>query len=219
MKMTLIPALAATMIAFGWPASGSADPRTVDGQPASAHAGRHLMHASSHGYGTGSASGASPMAGERMGGGGRMHSGMHGGGMMSERGWLQGLGLSETQRDKVFEIMHAQAPKIREQGKAVRAARAELAVLSTASSLEAAQLKAASERLARAVADMSESRVKTRNQIFQLLTPEQRKQVEARLAHRQQHGAHGSGMRHDGHPRSPGQQPGQTPGAPGMQRS
>jgi len=219
MKMTLIPALAATMIAFGWPASGSADPRTVDGQPASAHAGRHLMHANRHGYGTGSASGASPMAGERMGGGGRMHSGMHGGGMMSERGWLQGLGLSETQRDKVFEIMHAQAPRMREQGKAMRAARAELAALSTAPSLDTAQLKAASDRLARAVADMSESRVRTRNQIFQLLTPEQRKQVETRAAHRQHHGAHGGGMRHDGHPRGPSQQPGQAPAVPGMQRS
>ena len=215
MKKTLIPALAASMIAFGWPASGSADPRAGEGQPPSVHQpGRALLHASSHGHGAASTGSPSPTAGERTHGGG-----MHGGGMMSERGWLQGLGLSEAQRDKVFEIMHAQAPGMREQGKAMRAARAELAALSTAASLYTAQLKAASDRLARAVADMSESRVRTRNQIFQLLTPEQRKQVETRAAHRQHHGAHGGGMRHDGHPRGPSQQPGQAPAVPGMQRS
>jgi Spy/CpxP family protein refolding chaperone len=124
--------------------------------------------------------------------------------MMAARAWLRGLDLSEAQRDKVFAIMHAQAPKMREQSKLVRAARMELGGLATAATLDPAQLKAASDKLARAIADMSESRVSTRNQIFQLLTPEQKQQVLARLAERSGRGGEGRGTGHGGH--RPGQQ-------------
>jgi Spy/CpxP family protein refolding chaperone len=138
---------------------------------------------------------------------------------LSLQAWLHGLGLTDAQRDKVFEIVHAQAPGLRQQAKAVRAARGELGALSTAATLDSAQLKAASDKLARALADMSESRVRTRNQIFQVLTPEQQKQVEAKLAqYDRKHGGHEGHMRpggHHGHGHGmrPGHGPGRAPGA------
>ncbi len=209
MKKHLFPALVASLIVFGLPASGSAQTRAAVPQLAQAHS-HPVSNAAPEGAGPGA--GAGPMSGMRMHGGAAM---------MGERGWLHGLGLSEAQNDQVFEIMHAQAPKMRAQSKAVRAARAELDALSTAPNLDAAQLRAASDKLARALADMSESRVRTRQQIFQVLTPEQRQVVAARIAERHQQGGPAGGMRHDGRSRGPGQpgQPGAAPVAPTPQRS
>jgi len=178
MRKTLIPSLAASLFALVLPLGAHADTPSSPRHEAGRSHGHHA-HASHHGMG-----GQAGMM--RMGG---REQGTH---AMSPRGWLQGVDLTEAQRDKVFEIMHAQAPRMREQAKLVRTARAELGGLATAPSLDPAQLKSASDKLARALADMSAARVSTRNQIFQLLTPEQKQKLQAGLA---QHGDRKGGER------------------------
>jgi Spy/CpxP family protein refolding chaperone len=148
----------------------------------------------------------------------RMGGREQGASAMSPGAWLRGLDLTETQRDKVFEIMHAQAPRMREQAKLVRTARTELGGLATAPSLDPAQLKAASDKLARALADMSAARVGTRNQIFQLLTPEQKQKLQAGLAQYGDRKGGGHGMGPDGHRKGGGHgmgPDGHRPGHPG----
>lgn len=78
-----------------------------------------------------------------------------GGGMMPLH--LRGLNLSEPQRDKIFEIMHAQAPAMRDKAKAWRNAEDELR--------------------APAMAEMTLTRAKAERQLFEVLTREQRKQL------------------------------------------
>lgn len=116
--------------------------------------------------------------------------GRHGGAMMS-KGLLRGLNLSEAQRDRVFSIMHAQAPVVREHAKQVREARQALQTLALAGELDESRLRAAADRASKAMADMAVLRTRTHHEVFKVLTPEQQSQLRARLAERQQHG-HGS---------------------------
>jgi protein CpxP len=202
MRKTLIPTLVASLFALTLPMGGQAETSSVSGPLAQA--------SDSRGHHEGRRAHAHDTHKDMRGQGGMMRMSHHAGkaGTMSPRAWLRGLDLSEAQRDKVFAIMHAEAPKMREQAKLIRAARTELNGHATAAVLDPAQLKAASDKLARAMADMSASRVGTRNQIFQLLTPEQRQQVQARLAKAQGRGGdggHGMGSgSHGGHGMGPG---------------
>ncbi len=199
MRNTLIPALAASLLALTLPMGSQAEPASgpaPHAQAGQSH-GRHDSHSESRGHASRHSHASHHGAREQVGMMGMSHRDGKPGGM-SPRGWLQGLDLSEAQRDKVFEIMHAQAPRMREQAKLVRTARAELGGLTTAPALDPAQLKAASDKLARALADMSASRVSTRNQIFQLLTPEQKQQLQARLTERGGRGGMGPGNHRPG---------------------
>ena len=105
--------------------------------------------------------------------------GMGGGEMMPPH--LRGMNLSEAQRDKVFEIMHAQAPAMREKAKALRTAEDNLRALAASPDFSEAKARALADESAKAMADMTLARVKTERQVFDLLTPEQRKEAaEAR---------------------------------------
>lgn len=119
---------------------------------------------------------------------------MHGGGMMPMRG-LHRLNLSEAQDDKIFEIMHAQAPKMREQMKSLRKSEDELRALKAAPDFSEAKAKQLVDRIAGQRAEMEMARLQTERQIMGLLTPEQQKQ----LADMQQRGP---GKRDDRGPRS-----------------
>lgn len=101
---------------------------------------------------------------------------MHGGGMMAMRG-LHRLNLSEAQDDKIFEIMHAQAPKMREQMKSLRKSEDELRALKAAPDFSEAKAKQVVDRIASQRADMEMARLQTERQIMGLLTPEQQKQL------------------------------------------
>lgn len=141
------------------------------------------------------------------------HGGMHAHGhghRMGEGGatgfsrMLQGLGLDEAQRDRIFGIQHAAAPALREKGKAVRAAHQALASVAMAADYDATRAKAAAEQLARATADLAELRARTHNEVFRVLTPEQQKQLQERRArmqmlgasHEHRHGPHHGQARH-----------------------
>lgn len=110
--------------------------------------------------------------------GGPMMSGEPGGhgghGMMP---FLHELDLSEAQQDKIFDIMHALEPQMREKAKAAHKARHELHEMSLSDKFDEARARALADTAARAEADMSLLRARSMQQVLALLTPEQRKQA------------------------------------------
>ena len=126
-------------------------------------------------------------AGPREAGGGGHCSGMEGRGPMGKRGgerggemrphYLRALNLTEAQRDKVFEVMHAQAPVMREKAKAHFAAEEGLRQLAATPDYSEAKARVLADGLGKSVAEMALARAKSDRQIFDILTPEQRKQL------------------------------------------
>ena len=110
---------------------------------------------------------------------------MDGRGSMGKRGgergdemrphYLRGLNLTEAQRENFFEVMHAQAPLMREKVKAQLAAEDDLRQL--AATPDYSEAKVLADGLGKSVAEMALVRVKSDRQIFDILTPEQRKQL------------------------------------------
>ncbi|MBS1145257.1 MAG: putative lipoprotein signal peptide [Proteobacteria bacterium] len=107
---------------------------------------------------------------------------MMGGNMMPPH--LHGLNLTEVQQDKVFEIMHAQAPVMREKAKALRKAEADLQALTAAPDYSEAKARGLADAAAKAMSDMTLARAQADRQVFDVLTPEQRKQLAERKAER-----------------------------------
>jgi protein CpxP len=112
---------------------------------------------------------------------GRGHHGMHGGdmghpGRMGPH-YLRGLNLTEAQRDKVFEIQHAQAPVMRDMAKAHQKAEDELRKLAAGPDFSEAKAKSLSDAVGKSVGEMAMARVRTDRLIFEVLTPEQRQQA------------------------------------------
>ncbi|SDD18658.1 protein refolding chaperone Spy/CpxP family [Massilia sp. PDC64] len=100
---------------------------------------------------------------------------------------LHRLKLTEAQQDKVFAIMHAQAPQRRDYDKAIRKAHEALRELGRADRFDDAKANALSRDLGQAVAAQALLQARTEAQIQAVLTPEQREQLR-------QHGRRG----HDG---------------------
>lgn len=109
------------------------------------------------------------------------HHGMHGGemGRSGHMGahYLRGLNLTEGQRDKVFEIQHAQAPVMRDKAKALRKAEDDLRKLTSAAEYNEAGVRAQADAVGKAVFEMTLARAHGERQIFDVLTPEQRQQA------------------------------------------
>src|SRR5690606_8151867 len=87
------------------------------------------------------------------------------------------LNLSDDQKDQIFELRHAQAPVLRTLHKDLKAARAELRELSLADSFDETKAKAASEKLAKAQADIAFQQAKHHAELRSILTAEQRKSL------------------------------------------
>jgi protein CpxP len=104
--------------------------------------------------------------------------------------YLAGLTLSEEQQDKVFGILHAAAPAIREQAKALRKARAALEDLTATAQYEETRAKALAEASAKADSQLALLRARAQRDIYLLLTPVQRAQISDR---RGEWGDHGPG--------------------------
>jgi protein CpxP len=104
-------------------------------------------------------------------------------GPMSHRGegrrpmQLHGLHLDEAQQDKVFAIVHAQEPRMREQEKAARRAHEALRAMATSGQFDDARASALAQAGAQAMAAMALQQARTDAQITALLTPEQRRQA------------------------------------------
>lgn len=99
-------------------------------------------------------------------------------GMGGEPPFLRGLDLSETQQDKVFAILHAQEPYLRDQGKAVTRAHAALRDLAHAIRYDDAKAAALAQAGAQAMANIMLQHVRTEQKLLALLTAEQRKQLD-----------------------------------------
>jgi periplasmic protein CpxP/Spy len=104
--------------------------------------------------------------------------------------FLAGLHLTEEQQDKVFAIVHAAAPALREQEKALRKAREDL---NESSQYDESRVKGLADTAAKADSQLIVLRARTEHEIRALLTPEQLKELQE---HRREHGPRD----HDGPP-------------------
>jgi len=112
---------------------------------------------------------------------GPRHMGSQGPGMHGGEGhehFLRGLDLTEAQRDKIFELRHAQEPVLREKGKAAAKAHEEFHRLMSAENYDAAKVKAAADAHAKAMSEMMVQKAQLHAQIRALLTPEQKKRFD-----------------------------------------
>ena len=90
---------------------------------------------------------------------------------------LRGVALDEAQQDKVFAIVHALEPQMREQEKALRHAHEALRAMATSGQFDYAKATALAQAGARAMAAMDLQQARTDAQINAQLTPEQRRQA------------------------------------------
>ncbi len=116
--------------------------------------------------------------GQRCEAGMMKHDGGHRGGHMM--GMMRGLDLSEAQRDQIFELQHALAPKMRDEMKIVRATREQLREMGMSDSYDEAKVKELTEASAAAKARMAQMRLRNQHDMHQVLTAEQREQVKQR---------------------------------------
>lgn len=106
----------------------------------------------------------------------------HGAGHEPMPPFLHGLNLSEAQQDKVFELMHQQAPLLRNKGKASHKAMDELRQLALTEQYDEPRAKTLARTAAETQSEMALLRVQNDQKIYALLTPEQRKKLAAQIA-------------------------------------
>ena len=91
---------------------------------------------------------------------------------------LRELNLSDAQHDKIFKIMHDLAPALREKAKEASKAHYELQTLVFSDKYDEARVRTLSETSAQAMAAMVQMRAASLDQIYQTLTPDQRKKAD-----------------------------------------
>lgn len=98
--------------------------------------------------------------------------------------FLHGIDLSEVQEDRLFAIMHAQAPQLREQEKAERKALEALDAMRESGRVDDAKAAAQAKALGQAIAAQELLRVRTAAQVMALLTQPQKEAMERQRAPR-----------------------------------
>lgn len=108
---------------------------------------------------------------------------------MRERGphahglhFLRGIELSESQEDKLFELMHGQASYLREQQRANEKAARALREMRSADRFDDAAATRLAQAAAQAQVNLTLARLRTHQKVLAVLTPEQRKQLEERTS-------------------------------------
>lgn len=91
---------------------------------------------------------------------------------------MNGLDLTESQRDKIFEIQYAQMPAVRERLKTVRNMHKALHDLAQAPSFDAKRAKEVADGGAKAMSELAMMQAEASNKILALFTPEQRKKFD-----------------------------------------
>lgn len=104
--------------------------------------------------------------------------------------FLQGLDLSESQEEKLFQLMHSQAPYVHEQRVAHDKAMRALHEMGRDGKFDDAAAAKLAQAAAQAQANLTLSRIRTHQKVLALLTPEQRKQLDERKARQQRGGSH-----------------------------
>jgi len=114
--------------------------------------------------------------------------------------YLMGLHLSEDQDDKVFGIIHAAAPEMRERSKAAHKARDGLREMSQSAQYDATKAGSLAQALGAAESQLALLRARTDHEIYLLLTPEQRTHIAEGPREDRPHGADGPMHGGDGPP-------------------
>ena len=104
--------------------------------------------------------------------------------------FLHGLELSEAQQDKVFGILYAEMPYLRDQHKTAAKAHEALRALAGADKYDDAKAASLAQAAAQANANIELQHVRTEQKLLALLTPEQRKQLAERQERQPHHPAH-----------------------------
>jgi protein CpxP len=97
--------------------------------------------------------------------------------------FLHDVKLSEQQDDKVFALLHAQEPELREQHKIVEKAHEGLHALRLPGKYDDAKAVALTQAAAQAMARIELDQIRTEQQILAILTPEQRQKIEQHAQH------------------------------------
>lgn len=108
-------------------------------------------------------------------GGSISRPGMAGGEMLPQQ-W-RSLDLDEGQRDRIFAIMHEQAPAMRERLKSLGRAEAELRRLAAGADYDEVKAGALADAVGRAAVEVALLRARTEHLVGAVLTPEQRKRL------------------------------------------
>jgi protein CpxP len=104
--------------------------------------------------------------------------------------FLHGVALNEAQQDKVFALLHAEAPYLRDQSKAAEKSQAALRGMSDGGAYDDAKAIAVAQAGAQARANIMLQHLRTQQKILALLTPEQRKQLADDQSRHQQRPQH-----------------------------
>jgi periplasmic protein CpxP/Spy len=96
--------------------------------------------------------------------------------------FLHELELSEAQQDKIFELMHQQAPVMREKAKAADQAKAALHQLALAENYNESQARTLAQSAANAESEMALLRIRNEQKIYTLLTAEQRQRFATNIS-------------------------------------
>ena len=102
------------------------------------------------------------------------------------------LGLSDAQRDQVFKIMHDSKPAKYEKMKQMRALRTEMRDAIHSDSFDVKAVRKLAEKKAAIMADLMVLSAQTRNQIYQIMTPEQKQKIKE-FSNKRGHHGHGRG--------------------------
>ena len=100
---------------------------------------------------------------------------------------FHGIELTEAQEDKVFAILHAEEPYLRDQSKAAAKAHEALHALATTDKYDDAKAASLAQAAATAMANISLQHVRTEQKLLAVLTPEQRKKQTEQMADDKQH--------------------------------
>lgn len=90
---------------------------------------------------------------------------------------LHHLKLSEAQEDKIFALFHAQEPQVRELHRTAAKAEDALRKLGRSAQYDDAKAKSLADSAAKAHAELALLRVRSEHQVYELLTPEQKRQA------------------------------------------
>jgi len=104
--------------------------------------------------------------------------------------FLHGIELSDSQDDKIFQLMHGQEPYLREQQRAHEKAMRALHEMRNAEKFDDSAASRLAQAAAQAEANLMLARIRTHQKVLAVLTPEQRKQLDERMERRQRGGPH-----------------------------
>lgn len=103
------------------------------------------------------------------------------------------LGLTQAQRNSIFDIKYKSMPTLRHYYQQLRATRNALHQLSSSSGYDATKMRSLADQLGKLRADIAAQRSSDFHKIFAVLTPQQQAQFKQM---RQMHRGHDAGYRH-----------------------